>query len=380
MIKYSILTLLLLLVITGSSPAQEIDDIVRPFFGYSNSQSLITAIGNATVASGQVIPGLTSNPANLGLSRFNSVQSTFMAGNYERGSANSSQTEFGGFYSISPVPVYRGSLVFGFGIQKTVDFSKAWELQNSSFSEEGSLYTTDLSMAVEFSQDFFVGAALSYLQGEDEALRTDGINSSILTPKYKGLGLSVGFVNRISSIAQVGASVNFPTLMWVSEKYTVWEDSAPEQEISETREYLLKRPLQFHVGGAILLRWINLFYELEWSNWQDLTFDSDEYFQGDISDINGEINEQLTSTTTHHLGAAIHPDWMPVHLYLGYQYMPTVFNEGYKDDLRQSVSIGSAYMLNQQFSVHGSFTNYFAEYYGEDESFKQLIFGATIHF
>lgn len=378
--KQIFVTALLILFISGSAPAQEMEDIVRPFFGYYNSQSLITAIGNASVASGQVVRGLTSNPANLGLSRFNSIQSTFMTGDYERSSAQSSQTEFGGFYSISPVPVYQGSMVFGFGIQKTVDFSNAWQVAGSSLSEEGSIYTTDLSMAVELSREFFVGVSLNYLQGEDNAFIKDGIDNSILKPKYKGLGMSVGFVNRISPIAQVGASVNFPTLMWVSEKYTVWEDSAPDQETSETREYLLKRPLQFHLGGTVLLQWVNLFYELEWSNWQDMTFDSDEYFQGDISDINREIDDKLTSTTTHHIGAAIHPDWMPIHLYLGYQYMPTPYTEGYKDDLRQSLSIGSAFMLNQQFSVHGSFTNYFAEYYGEDESFRQLIFGGTIHF
>ncbi len=370
----------MLLLWSGLGIAQDVDDIIRPFFGYYNSQSLTTAVGNATVASGQVISGMSSNPANLGLSRFNVLQANFMFGQFESGSATSSQTEFGGLYAIAPLKVYQGSMVFGFGIEKIIDFSKAWERTNDSFREEGGLYATQFGMSVEFAEDFFVGGSFDYYQGSDLISRSLGSSELMLKPKYKGYGITIGFLNRISSIYQIGASVQFPTSIWVSENQTEWQINFPEMVLGETWEYQLKRPLVFHFGGSLLIRTFNLFYEAEWTNWKDMEFDSDTYLVSDIATINREIDDQLKSTLTHHLGIALHPHWAPLHLYLGYQYLPTPNSNAYLEDVRQSMSIGSAYMLNQQFSLHGSITNYFGEYYGEDETYSQLIFGVSVHY
>ena len=52
-------------------------DVLRPFWGFENSQILSNSIGGATVASGYITPGLTSNPANLAAIRFSYIQLNF---------------------------------------------------------------------------------------------------------------------------------------------------------------------------------------------------------------------------------------------------------------------------------------------------------------
>ena len=59
-----------LVCILGFCYSQNVYDVLRPYFGFNSSQILINSIGGATVASGHVIPGATSNPANLAMHRF----------------------------------------------------------------------------------------------------------------------------------------------------------------------------------------------------------------------------------------------------------------------------------------------------------------------
>ena len=50
--------------------------------GYEYSQVLSNSIGNATVASGYITPGLTSNPANLAAIQFGYFQLNFSNSQY----------------------------------------------------------------------------------------------------------------------------------------------------------------------------------------------------------------------------------------------------------------------------------------------------------
>ena len=364
--------------------SQQRDDFLRPFFGFYDSQSLTTAIGRATVASGQVIPGKTSNPANLGLHRFNYVQTSFLRGSFESSGVDKSHTNFGGIYAITPIKVYRGSLVLGFGVHKELDFTDAFQSSTLELAEKGGMYAYEFGASVELQKNLFVGGGLKYLSGEDKLSKTEVDTNSILNKnlntKYSGFNLTFGFVQRLTSNVQIGASVQFPTFMWVNEKLTTWDIQTPQQSTSETRNYRLMRPLVFHFGAALLYEYYNLFYELEWSDWQDLEFSSDEYFEGDIAQINREIEDELTSTLTHHLGAAFHLPWLPVHVYAGYQYMPVQYKYVYTSNKRESLSFGSSYMLNQQFSIHGSYSYYYWKYSGREENYGMLVFGVSMHY
>ena len=215
-----------LTILTAQSFAQVKDDFIRPFFGFYDSQSITAAIGRATVASGQVIPGQTSNPANLGLHRFNSIHTTFQNGSFKGSSQDQSFTKFGGIYAISPIPVFQGSMVLGYGITRSLDFTDASQGENFLKTEEGGLYLTQLAFAVEIYKDFFVGVDIKYYQGNDKSTEIGEEITQHLNPKYSGIGTSIGFVERLYKSFLIGASVDLPTYIWTSEKYTDWENGS----------------------------------------------------------------------------------------------------------------------------------------------------------
>ena len=371
-----------ILLSSANIQAQDRDDFIGPFFGYYGSQSLATAVGMATVASGQTIPGRSSNPANLGFHRFGSVQMNFTSANFESGVAARTESGIGSIYAVLPARVFQGSLVYSVGILRDNDFTEAHDINSVLREQSGGIYSTELAVAVEFVQNMMVGIQVNYLQGGREHTldSTDTSYSSLLKPKYKGISTTIGFVQRASPFYQLGASVQLPSLVWVNEKYTIWDDQSIGDYNSESHKYELHRPLSFHLGGAFFYQSISAFYEMEWTDWGNLEFSSDEYYTSDIVDINSELSAELTSTMAHKFGLAYHPPILPTHFYLGFQRLPVPFKGEYDNDVRHVFSGGMSHLLNQQFSLHGSFSNYFWNYAGVSESYFQSVFGVSLHF
>ncbi|MBN2780950.1 MAG: hypothetical protein JXR21_03190, partial [Candidatus Marinimicrobia bacterium] len=121
----------ILAVAAALARGQELTDVIGPLYtfdmdddhyngayGYTyplrvsalnTASPLSAAIGNATVASGQMIPEFGVNPANLAMTKYSSVQVNGVFSRYNGVSRNS----LGGISYIVPVQVYRGSLTFG---------------------------------------------------------------------------------------------------------------------------------------------------------------------------------------------------------------------------------------------------------------------------
>ena len=88
--------ILFVLLFSSLAFSQSYLDALRPFYGYQSIQPLSSAIGHATVAAGQVIPGTTSNPANMALQRFTVTQFGFEANKFKSEDASLSRTVFNG--------------------------------------------------------------------------------------------------------------------------------------------------------------------------------------------------------------------------------------------------------------------------------------------
>ncbi len=378
--RIAFLSILIATVCFGRLFAQQTADFIRPFFGYYNSQSIPVGVGGASVAAGYLAPGKTSNPANIGLHKFVNIQTNILIENFESASTDLSHTRIGNLYAILPIQVYQGSLAFGLGFNREVDFSNGKKSDNFRYTEEGGLYSLDFACSVEFARNLFLGGDISYLFGENEATTWRRDEASSLNPKYRGIGWSVGFVHKTTPNLQIGVSIDFPTYLWVDDELTTWIPDSSESTEWEIWEYRLTSPMTFHIGGAFLLRYVDLFYEMEWADWKNLDFASETYFGGDVLDINREIEEDVKSTLTHHIGAAFHPMLLPMHFYAGYQYMPVPYRGNYDSNRRQMASLGFSYLLTQQFSVHGSYANYFWKYRDAEESFTQLIAGVSMHY
>ena len=116
---------ILLLSILGFSFSQNVDDVLRPYFGFNSSHILVNSIGRATVAVGHIIPGATSNPANMATHRFKQLQGNLSSSEFKSGNEENSRTNFNGFHFIYPISVYRGSLVIGGGMNREIDYMSA---------------------------------------------------------------------------------------------------------------------------------------------------------------------------------------------------------------------------------------------------------------
>jgi hypothetical protein len=123
--------LIISIVLIGSLFSQNEYDVLRPFWGFDHSQILSNSIGGATVASGYITPGLSSNPANLAATQFGYIQVNFSNSEFSSLTSDMSHTGFNGFDYVQPVPVYRGRLVFSVGGHKRTDYMSA--SQNSSY-------------------------------------------------------------------------------------------------------------------------------------------------------------------------------------------------------------------------------------------------------
>ncbi|NOZ07601.1 MAG: hypothetical protein GXO91_01835 [FCB group bacterium] len=365
--------------------AQNQFDALRPFFGFNGSQSLQSGVGLATVAAGDLIPGFSYNPANLGLQRFTTITSNFTNGQYTSGVNGQSESGFGGIYAAMPLPVYQGSLVLGFGIHKETDFSGSYSADGVKTSENGGIYMTSFGAAIEFSKHLYIGGNLQYYRGQDEMLSEWVDSTYYFNPTYRGFSGSVGFLQRMTPRFQIGASIQFPTKLWVNDRFTYSDHQDGENSYSGTWKYSLTRPFVFHIGSAYNTRFFNLFYEAEWTDWSSLKFHSKTIYEADLElpveiGINNDIRSNFNSTISQHVGAVLHLPMLPLHFYGGYQYLPVPYSGYYDKDLREVVSAGFSMMLNQHFSIHGSWQDYYWKFQGEPEDYQQIAFGVSLHY
>jgi len=376
---------LFLICIFSFCYSQNVYDVLRPYFGFNSSQILINSIGGATVAAGHVIPGATSNPANLAMHKFRQVQGNFSSSQFISGTENNSLTNFNGFHFIYPVPVYQGSMVIGGGVNREIDYMSASTSGIHIYSELGGLNTWSIGAALEYSKNLFIGGNIDYYRGKDEMIEFAGDSTFYFHPFYKGLGLTFGLLHSITPKLQYGMSLQLPTSLAVEDKFTYSNQVQTNESYSDTWHYRTKRPLVFHMGTGYFEKYYTIFYEAEWTDWRNLQFSSEEIFEDDFElpasvMINQEIRNNLHPTLSHHLGIALHLPILPIHIYAGYQYLPVPFLNVYTSDLRQSYSTGFSFMVQQNFSIQGSYVKYFWEYGDEPELYDKISMGIAMHY
>ena len=186
--------------------AQNPIDVLRPFWGFENSQILSNSIGGATVASGYITPGLTSNPANLAAVRFSYMQLNFSNSKFTSTSSNISNSGFNGVDFVQPIPVYRGSLVISAGAHKSIDFMSASSDNIFEYSENGKMTSYHLGAALEFAKRFYIGADLKLLRGKNEMIEYGDEITHYYKPEFSGSELTLGLMHVITRNFQYGIS------------------------------------------------------------------------------------------------------------------------------------------------------------------------------
>jgi len=371
-------------ILTGSIFSQNAFDVLRPFWGFNHSQILSNSIGGATVASGYITPGLTSNPANLAAVQFGYIQLNYSDSKFSSNTSSMSNTGFNGIDFVQPVPVYKGRLVFSAGGHKKTDFMSASENNSYSFSEKGKLSSYHLAAALEFSKNLYLGADLKFIGGDDEMIMDGTDQTYYFKPRYSGSNLTVGLLHVLSRNLQYGISVDMPTSLTVKEQYIESNHLDSELSFSQTYNYNVKKPITFHAGAALLFKSINFFYEAEQTNWRNLEFSSDEIYESDFElpasvIINQEIRDTFSPTLSHHFGAAMRFPFIPIHLFTGYQHIPVPFSDQYDDNIQESYSFGVSIAIKNNITLQASYDSYSWKFEGSPESFNKISVGISLH-
>ncbi len=398
--KHKISTVIILGILSVFAFSQELPDVLAPFYSYDLDNQhfssptgytypvrissldkggpVSTAIGNATVASGQMVPEFTVNPANLGMTKFNSLQVNGLFTNYNGINKNS----LGGLSYIISVPVYTGALNFAAGVNKTKDFSLYYQDDDILQRSSGGIYNWHFNGAMEVQEDIFVGAEVSLLSGErnndlDFKANTDGY---IEENSYFGAGAKIGLTYHPISILNLGVSIDLPTSIENEYSLRTYQDAS-----SANVEYSMTSPAILRAGFAITLKIVDLYYSYDYTNWQDLKVRSsgnNGLLQTRVDEINREITNNLSAVGSHHIGMALHVPMLPLHFYFGYQYLPDTYqglsafslsnlvpNE-IQDRFKSSTSWGASFFIKNGLSISASFETYHLFYDGEAEKAK----------
>ena len=89
-----------------------------------------------------------------------------------------------------------------------------------------------------------------------------------------------------------------PTSLNVREKFVYSNHILPENSYSGESNYKVTKPITMHMAAAYLSNLLNLFYELEWTDWKSLKYSSDETYNSS-SDLPASvfINQEILAKT-----------------------------------------------------------------------------------
>ncbi len=362
-------------------------DVLRPFFGYNNSQIISNSLGNATAGAGFIAPGLSSNPANYATNKLSTLHLNYSNNTFD-GTSSISNSNFNGFDVVAPFKVYKGSFALSGGMYTHLNSLSIANNNLETTTEEGELSTTHLGAAIEFAKNIYFGIDLKFISGDNNYKRFSNVvqGNVIFSPKYDGFTCTVGMLHRYSNKFQYGISIDMPTTIDVNESWISESGGITE---SGTGNYEVEKPITFHAGTALFLKNkpfgdLNVLYELEFTDWSSLKMSSFEnsnlQTQLDVAELNQAIRQTAQKTTSHHLGLMYQIPKFPLQILAGYEYLPTPYKDGkYLDNIRQNYSLGLSFMMHKNVSLQAGYNKYTWTLEGINESYENISIGISLY-
>lgn len=308
----------------------------------------------------------------LDISSFNNTTTFF--GNQTN--SNASQTKLNNVSFAFPIPTVRGSLVFGLAYNSTKDLigsnqfdgfnsgtnSKIQSLldtdipfdlfltdddgktiingklnQSGNILNSGSINSWTLTGAIEVYKNLFVGANLSIISGnytsdfdyyeDDTKNNYQGITApgypktndfrsfylkNLLKWDLEGWNTKLGFLYQFNNFGRFGATIQFPKLITIKEKFIVegssefadWSTSLKSEDYSDEVKYDIKTPFEVSGGFSFNLQGLIFSGQVNYINYTELEFsDAEGLTPSYISDQNKRIKSLLRQTINYNIGA-----------------------------------------------------------------------------
>jgi hypothetical protein len=178
---------------------------------------------------------------------------------------------------------------------------------------------------IRFEQTTFFNETYLYSPPpqSNEFLATEFEEETNLITSGNGLNLKIGAIYRITNTLRVGASFHSPTILWMTETFSYKSnssfsngDSFDSGESLTNFDYRLITPARLNASLAYIYKkkaLINIDYE--YVNYSNARLSDKKDFEFDYSEINSDIERDLTST--HNIRAGIE-----------YRIEPLVFRAG----------------------------------------------------
>lgn len=393
----SVALLLALILVSETATAQVFDDVAllqetinADFFGVD---ARAMGMGNTGIVSARDGSGLLYNPANLarvrriefrgGLSHLKSSNDTEIldGGSTLTDGRDISKTRINALSLLVPVPTYRGSLVFGFGVHRVNSFDREFgvtipepdfpqfETSRGRELETGGLWKWSAGGAVDISPRLAAGGSLHLLTGEDHynwnriyansnADQTITLDQGIIVD-YIGVGATVGLNWTISPVVTAGLMMESPTYLQAQENYEQVIDTAfsfYEWVESSYSEYSIRQPMMFGLGLSGTFDRFLIAGDLRYRDWSQLDFN----YEDDFLPSNREdrfVEDNLKDVFGVNLGAEYVFPNEGVTVRAGYFLDPLPIDDRYVESQRQYLTFGAGFLIDRVMTIDMSYVH-----------------------
>lgn len=358
-------------------------------------------MGNTGLALGHDGSALIYNPANLasikriemraGLSHLRLTNDTRLdlgGGTEFTDESDISKTRINALSLAVPVPTYRGSLVFAFGLHRINSYDRAFGVtfddlggNDAAFrgreTETGGMWKWSAGGAVDISPRLSVGASLHLLTGKDEYRweSRDATNPIVLTTEdqlieidYVGVSAIGGVSFNVSPTLSAGLTIETPTLLDAEETSTLVTslDTLTSDFIWDFVDegyaaYNVTRPFVFGFGMAGSFGQANLAADFRYTDWTQMDFDYDNPdLDAEENDAIRFIQDELSEVVSIQLGGEYLLPEQGLTLRAGYFRDPLPVDDRFIEKQRQYITAGVGFLIDRVMTldlayVHGGY-------------------------
>lgn len=353
-------------------------------------------MGNTGLALGHDGSALIYNPANLasikriemraGLSHLRLTNDTRLdlgGGTEYTDESDISKTRINALSLAVPVPTYRGSLVFAFGLHRINTYDRAFGVtfddlggDDAAFrgreTETGGMWKWSAGGAVDISPRLSVGASLHLLTGKDEYrwesrdATIDNVISEdqLIEIDYVGVSATGGISFNVSPTLSAGLTIETPTLLDAEENALYAIDSLFSDYIFEYPSYSaynVTRPFVFGFGMAGSFGQANLAADFRYTDWTQMDFDYDNPdLDAEENDALRFIQDELSEVVSIQFGGEYLLPEQGLTLRAGYFRDPLPVDDRFIEKQRQYITAGVGFLIDRVMTldlayVHGGY-------------------------
>ncbi|RKX23418.1 MAG: hypothetical protein DRP51_00395 [Candidatus Zixiibacteriota bacterium] len=194
-----------------------------------------------------------------------------------------------------PYPTYRGSMVFGIGMTRGINFDRVFRLSHSDRSasgdiialgdefQSGALTQWGAGIGIDLSPRIAFGGALYLYTGKhnynwEYALDSLDVLSyeaeDLIVDKYLGFNMKMALSMRLNHYLTLGLAVETPLIFSVEEEsssYRLLDGVVIEDDYSYT-EYDIKKPFVFSGGLSAQFNNATLMADFDYTDWSQLEY------------------------------------------------------------------------------------------------------------